>query len=100
MACNHLTCREAECHKETFYVDLWYPGTDGDDEYEKIQHIEVGLVDVRAADSIRIHYDFDRDGYSIEQASKFSWEAGDEVCDSGWKEVAFVKAWARDEEGK
>ena len=77
----------------TLKVDFWYPGC-GDN----VTHIEVGLVDVRAADSIRIHYDFDRDGYSIEQASIFEWEEDDEVCDPDWKEVSFVPAWERKRE--
>jgi hypothetical protein len=80
----------------TIAIDLWYPrvGTNA-------KHIEVGLCDVRAADSIRIHYDFARDGYVIEQASAFSWEIDDEVRDPDWKEAAFIKAWARrtDEDG-
>lgn len=75
---------------DTVSVDLWYPGVPGN-----AAHIEVGLVDVRAADSIRIHYDFDRDGYVIEQASRFEWDESDEQCDPGWQEVAFVQAWAR-----
>jgi len=58
--------------------------------------VEVGLVDVRAADSIRISYDFKRDGYVIKQASKFEFEIGG-VMDADWKEVAFVKAWQREE---
>jgi gentisate 1,2-dioxygenase len=70
-------------------ADLWYPGP------ENCTQVEVGLVHVRAADSILIRYDFNRDGYQILQASKFSWEAGDPVCDPDWQEVAFVQAWAR-----
>ena len=74
-------------------VDLWYPDTPNP-EYSKIV---VGLVDVRAADDIRISYDKGRDGWSIEQASKFSWESGDAECDCDWQEVAFVQAWGREE---
>lgn len=71
--------------------DIWYPRIDGNVEY-----LEVGLVDVRAADSLRIHYDFERDGYAIEQASTFSWPEEDTDMDMDWQEVAFVRAWARD----
>lgn len=60
--------------------------------------IEISLSDVRAADSIRVRYDFDRDGWSILQASRFEWPADDPVCDADWQEVAFIQAWAR--EGK
>lgn len=76
---------------DTISVDLWYPGVGSN-----AQHIEVGLVAVRAADSIRIHYDFGRDGFVIEQASRFEWAADDPVRDPDWQEVAFVKAWARE----
>ena len=44
-----------------------------------------------------IKYDFDRDGWQILQASKFSWDGDDEECDPDWQEVAFVKAWARED---
>ena len=71
-------------------VDLWYPG------HSSIKAIHVGLMHVRAADDIRIEYDFQRDGWVIKQASRFMWMAESE-CDPGWKEVAFVQAWARDE---
>lgn len=69
-------------------VDLVYPRG-------RIDTIEIGLEDVRAADSILVRYDFERDGWSISQASRFSW-AVVEVCDPDWQEVAFVQAWARD----
>jgi hypothetical protein len=72
------------------HVDLWYPRID------PIKHIYVGLVDVRAADNIRISYDFERDGWVIEQASVFEWNDNDKVCDPDWQEVAFVQSWARD----
>jgi hypothetical protein len=66
-------------------------------EDSKAKRIIVGLSDVRAADDILIEYDFERDGYVIKQASKFSWSADDPVCDMDWQEVAFVQAWAREE---
>jgi hypothetical protein len=58
----------------------------------------LGLCDVRAADSIRLSYDFDRDGWKIEQASTFTWTDADTEMDPDWQEVAFVKAWAREKE--
>lgn len=77
-------------NKDTKYVDLEYP------KCSDIKYIQIGLVDVRAADDIRISYDYDRDGWKIEQASIFEWEAGDTICDPDWQEVAFVEAWARE----
>jgi hypothetical protein len=78
---------------DTKDIGLWYP------RYNEVKYVEVDLVDVRAADGIRISYDFERDGWKIEQASTFSWEADDPVCDPDWQEVAFVQAWARKRPG-
>lgn len=74
-------------------VDLWYPGIDGDDRTDdQPEAIEIGLVHVRAADTIRVTYDFDRDGYVISMkptVDKGGWS--EEVGD--WEERAFVPAW-------
>jgi hypothetical protein len=79
-------------HNQTAYVEMIYPRSPG-----HVNAVEVDMQCVRAADSIRIAYDFERDGYSIMQASRFEWDADDTVCDPGWQEVAFVQAWAREE---
>lgn len=73
----------------TACLDLWYPRVAGQPQF-----VELGLMDVRAADDLRISYDFERDGWKIEQAQVFSWEIDDELCDPKWREVAFVRAWA------
>ncbi len=75
-------------------IELNYPSMN--DEHNKFQgwnHIQIGLMHVRAADNIRVSYDFDRDGWKIQQAQVFSWEIDDKDCDPLWKEVAFVRAW-------
>ncbi len=77
-------------------VDLWYPRVERERGVDEPTEVEVGLTDVRAADSIRISYDFERDGYVIRQASTFDWDHDDEACDADWQEVAFVKSWARE----
>jgi hypothetical protein len=82
-------CANAERGGDALHVDIWYPRTDN-----PIKAIEVGLMDVRAADDIRIEYDFVRDGWVIKQAQVFEWGADKEICDPQWKEVAFVEAWA------
>lgn len=74
-------------------IQLWYPRDE-----DSADTIEVELSDVRAADSIRIKYDFERDGWVVLQASVFEWETDDLVCDSDWQEVSFIKAWARQKE--
>lgn len=75
--------------KDTLGVELWYP------QHNEIKYIEVGLIDVRATDNLRISYSHDRNGWIIEQASIFSWEAGDKECNEDWQEVAFIESWAR-----
>jgi hypothetical protein len=77
---------EAEQYGSELHVDLLYPRSRG------LDHIVVGLTDVRSADSIRISYDFERDGWKIEQASMFSRSTDDK----DWQEVVFVQAWARE----
>jgi hypothetical protein len=79
-------------HKESC---LYYPRSHkGDDEPDVI----VALYDVRAADDIRITYDFSRDGWVIWQAKRTSWPGDDTVCDPLWTEVAFCQAWQVNEE--
>lgn len=82
--------KEARLRGDTVHLDLWYPGIE-----DNARYVSVGLMHVRAADNIRISYDFGRDGWKIEQASRFAWV--DNVRDPDWAEVAFVQAWARQE---
>ncbi len=72
------------------YVTLSYPRN------SELKHIVVELSDVRANDGVRLTFDYDRDGWSIQQASTFEWECDDEVCDPDWQEVFFVEGWARE----
>lgn len=82
----------AKRHGEEMHIDLWYPRL----EASPVKSLVIGLMDVRAADEIRVSYDFERDGWKIEQASTFSWEASDDVCDRDWQEIAFAPAWGRE----
>lgn len=77
---------EVPVHDDELYVTLLYPRT------YQIKKVVVDLLDVRAADSITIQYDFDRDGWSITREIHIeheSWteETGEIV------EVAFIPAW-------
>jgi hypothetical protein len=74
----------------TIYATLFYCRNEGEPN-----EILVELCDVRAADGLRITYDFDRDGWVIQQAQVVEWDDMDEACDYDpkWKEVAFLKAW-------
>lgn len=78
---------ELRTNGDTLVTEINYPRN------SKIVAVEVDLCDVRAADSVRVSYDFKRDGWKIEQAQVFEWSADDEVCDCGWKEVAFIQVW-------
>lgn len=78
--------------EDTKYVKLEYPRS------SEVKYVAIKLMDIRAADNIRISYDFDRDGWVIEQASIFEWDGDDKVCDPDWQEVAFIKAWAREKD--
>ena len=79
-----------ESKYEVPHVGLWYPRSDG-----SAKVLEIELLDVRAADSLQVSYDFDRDGWVVKQARFFEWDDDDDECDPGWQEVAFIKAWAR-----
>ena len=73
-------------------IELNYPRSEGN-----VTHLQVDLNDVRASDGIRISYDFDRDGWIIEQP-RFYMVGSEEKID--WEETAFVESWARDEKEK
>jgi len=75
-------------------VELIYP-TAG----KNVNEIEIDLCCTRAADGIRISYDYERDGWVVKQASTFSWKADDKVMDEDWQEVAFIQAWGRKKPG-
>jgi len=86
--------REASFDKENVYIDLEYPRTP-----ERQSIIEVGLMDVRAADNIQISYDFERDGWVIKQDAFEEIPCGSESLDD-WQEVAFIRACAREVENE
>lgn len=83
--------KNVEVRGNTIFANLWYP-RDGE-----VKFVNVGLVDVRASDGIRICYDFERDGWSIQQPTVHSWDANDKVMDRGWREVAFAQSWQLDD---
>lgn len=70
---------------------ILYPGA------RQAQAVEVDLEHVRATDSVRVTYDFPRNGWSVLQASRFAWDGDDPDCDPDWREVAFVPSWGREE---
>jgi hypothetical protein len=81
---------EVRTDEDWISVELFYPRLEG-----HVNTVEVGMTDIRAADSIQISYDFERDGWVVKQASTFSWDADDTDNDMDWQEVAFIQAWGR-----
>ena len=61
-------------------------------EKDKIQKIQIGLEDVRAADSIEVEFDFERDGYIIRMDKTKNFDSMAEVIKEK-EEVAFIPAW-------
>ena len=72
-------------------IDLWYSGLPGN-----VHTLDIGLMDVRASDAIRVTYDFDRDGYVIMQCRLFLERIGDHSYEEkeDWIEVGFFQSWA------
>jgi hypothetical protein len=88
----------AVMHEDELTATIWYPRAPTEPGMrEHPRSVVVDLCCVRAADPIRVTYDFDRDGWKIEQAQRFTWHAGDEECDPCWKEVSFIQAWGSED---
>lgn len=72
------------------HVELMYP------PYNAPGSVTVGHSTVRCADSIRVTYDFKRDGWSVQQAQNFEWPDDGLDHDDGWTEVYFAESWAQE----
>jgi hypothetical protein len=79
--------------KDVVHAGINYP------RHNPINTIEVGMCDVRAADNIRIKYDFDRDGWVIFQCRETHPFEGEKngIKSYGlkeeWIESTFCPAW-------
>lgn len=82
---------ESRVYGRTLSLDLFYPR-----EPDLINEIQIGLCDVRAADSLRISYDFARDGWVIRQQESLG--KGKDPDEGEWREVYFAEAWALERE--
>lgn len=78
---------------DTLSVEMTYPQI----TKSGVTKIFIDQESVRATDGIRLQYDYDRDGWIIEQQSRFGFRADDKVQDPDWQEVVFVQSWARQE---
>jgi len=91
---------------DELHVDLTHPPYEADDNPEsRVRYVCFDQEAVRASDGIRIHYDYTRDGYAIEQPNERL--LGTETphsygAETVWTETAFVQSWAcstRDDRG-
>lgn len=71
----------------SFHIELEYPRLDSN-----VQEVTVGLTDVRAADTIRITYDFERDGWRLGMDRTVEDGPIMRVTEEN-AEVAFIPAW-------
>lgn len=71
------------------HIELSYPRNN------KVDSIQVGLSDVRSTDDLRIKYDFERDGWVIQQPRSYYESIGEDDYDLKieWIESAFCPAW-------
>ena len=82
-------------HDDELHVELTYPPYTDAENKGQVRYVVFDQESVRATDGIRLSFDFDRNGYKVEQASTFTFECDDPICDPDWQEVAFVPAWGR-----
>lgn len=72
---------------DTLSVELTYPPrSDDENPNNQCRYIFVDQESVRASDGVRLYYDYDRDGWVIQQET--------ECGSDSWQEVAFIESWA------
>lgn len=88
----HVAVRGDQLH-----VDLTYPRfTVGG-----CRHVLVNQESVRASDGVLLSYDYDRDGWSIQQQVMIDRDGCMETPNPDeWVEVAFVRSWSLVREAK
>lgn len=81
----------AESGGNVVRVEMDYP------KATNINTVEVGVTAVRAVDNIRVHFDFDRDGWVITQPQRWHTPHPTEPnvfeLQEEWVEAAFCPAW-------
>jgi hypothetical protein len=80
-------------------VTLTYPPwTDADNKNDQCRYINVDQESVRASDGVRLHYDYERDGFVIEQPRPRMKKVGPDSYEQveDWIEVAFCQSWQFD----
>lgn len=76
-------------------VDVTHPPYDDKEAPERVRYVQVNQESVRASDGVRLYYDFERDGFVVQQPKFRTVETGpmssEEVTD--WIEVGFFQSW-------
>jgi len=81
-------------------VELMFPPrTDGEDN-ANARYVLVNQSSVRASDGVRLFYDYDRDGFVVQQPRVRMIKISDGGYDSveDWTEVGFFQSWALDDD--
>jgi hypothetical protein len=84
--------------RDELRVELTYPPyTDEDNTGDQIRYVRFDQESVRASDGIRIHFDFARNAYIIEQPKHHLRKTGDGSYEdiTIWVEVGCFEAWAQ-----
>lgn len=87
-------------HKDELHVELTYPPKDdAENAHGQCRYVVVDQESVRASDGIRLHYDYRRDGFVVEQPKNRLVKKGDRTYDSitDWIEVGFFESWKFDD---
>ncbi|MCK2055278.1 hypothetical protein [Methylobacterium sp. 37f] len=82
---------DVEVYGDVLNVNLTYPNI----TIDGCRHVHVNQESVRASDGIRLSYDYDRDGWSIQQ--QVCVDLGDRIYTPNpdeWVEVSFVQSWS------
>jgi hypothetical protein len=84
-------------HGDELHAVLTYPPwTDADNTKGQCRYVYVNQEAVRASDGVRLHYDYERDGFVVEQPKpRLRALGGDSYTDEEeWIEVGFFASWA------
>ena len=90
-------------HGDELHVDMTYPPkTDADNRNGQCRYVCVDQEAVRASDGVRLHYDYDRDGFVVEQPRQRLKKIGKNSYDTitDWIEVGFFQSWRFESEGE
>jgi len=86
-------------HGNELKVELTYPPwSDDDNTNDQCQYIVINQESVRASDGVRLHYNYDRDGFVVQQPTHQLRAIGNNSYDDDiiWIEVGFFPSWRFD----